>query len=132
MEKLSCLPKEVQESLKSKQQQLQEVEQRRHDLMPENLKVQKNHKRYKSIQDKRRHMQKESAAAQEEMRKIREELDRNEERFRQLSAKADKNKMVDADMASEPQGKRQQCFGGLVHGDDGGTVLRNGCMSGEV
>ena len=38
----SCVPKEFRENLKSNvQQQLQEVEQRRHDLMPEHQKVQK-------------------------------------------------------------------------------------------
>ena len=42
-----------------------------------------------SIQDKRRNMQKENAAAQGEMRKIREENDRSEERFRQLSDKVE-------------------------------------------
>ena len=43
IEKFLCVPKEFQENLKSNlQQQLQEVEQRRHDLMPEHLTVQKN------------------------------------------------------------------------------------------
>ena len=42
IEKFSCVPKELQESIKSNlQQQLHEVEQRRHDLMPEHQKVQK-------------------------------------------------------------------------------------------
>ena len=41
-EKLSLVSKEAQDSLKNDlQQQLQEVEQRRHDLMPEHQKVQK-------------------------------------------------------------------------------------------
>ena len=41
IEKFSCVPKEVQESLKSNQQeQLLEVEQSRHDLMPEHQKAQ--------------------------------------------------------------------------------------------
>ena len=40
VEKFSCVPKEFQEGLKSNLQQLQEVEQRRHDLMPEHQKVQ--------------------------------------------------------------------------------------------
>ena len=72
IEKLSCMSKEVQESLKSNlQQQLQEVEQRRHALMPEHQKVQKRSQKIQSIQDKRRNMQEESAAAREEMRKIR-------------------------------------------------------------
>ena len=90
VENLSCASKEVQDSLKNDlQQQLQEVEQRRHDLMPEHQKVQKRSQKIQSIEDKRRTFQKESTAAQEEMRKIRKEIDRNEERFRQLSDKFD-------------------------------------------
>ena len=55
VEKLSCVPKEAQDSLKNDmQQQLQEVEQRRHDLMPEHQKVQKRSQEIQSIQDKRR------------------------------------------------------------------------------
>ena len=105
IEKFSSVPKELQESIKSNlQQQLQEVEQRRHDLMPEHQKVQKRQQKTQSIQDKRRNMQEESAAGQQEMQSIREEIDRKEERFRQLSDKVDKNKMVDAEMAAELQG----------------------------
>ena len=105
IEKFSCVPKELQESIKSNlQQQLQEVEQRRHDLMPEHQKVQKRQQKTQSIQDKRRNMQEESAAGQKEMQSVREEIDRKEERFRQLSDKVDKNKMVDAEMAAELQG----------------------------
>ena len=45
-EKFSCAPKEFQEHLKGNlQQQLQEVEQRRHDLTPEHQKVQKGSKK---------------------------------------------------------------------------------------
>ena len=70
VEKLSCVAKEVQDSLKNDlQQQLQEVEQRRHDFMPEHQRVQKISQHIRSIQDKRR--KKESTAAKEEMRKIR-------------------------------------------------------------
>ena len=79
-------------------------ERRRHDLVPEQQKVQGRSHKIQRIQEKRRYMQKENAAAQEEIRKIREEIDRNEERFRQLSDKVDKNKMVDAEMAAELQG----------------------------
>ena len=105
IEKLSCLPEEVQEGLKnSLQQQQQEVEQRRHDLMPEYQKALKTSQKMQIIQDKRRNMQKERVAAQEEMRKIRDEIDRNEERFPQLSDKLDKIKMVYAEMAVELQG----------------------------
>ena len=104
IEKFSCLSKEVQESLKSNlQQQLQEVEQRRHDLMPEHQKVQKISQKIQNIQDKRRNSQKDSTAAEEEMRKIREEID-CKERFRHLSDKVDKYRMVDAEMAAELQG----------------------------
>ena len=43
IEKFSCVPKEFQENLKSNtQQQLQEVEPRRHDLMPEQPESAKN------------------------------------------------------------------------------------------
>ena len=65
IENFSCLSKEVQESPKNDlQQDLQEVEQRRHDLMPEHQKVQKRSHKMQSIQDERRYMQKESAADQ--------------------------------------------------------------------
>ena len=57
IENFSCLSKEVQESLKSNlQQQLQEVEQRRHDLMPVHQKVQKRSQKIQSIQDKSKNM----------------------------------------------------------------------------
>ena len=50
----SCVPKEFQENLKSNlQQQLQELEQRRHDLMPEHQKAQKRSQIIQSIQDKK-------------------------------------------------------------------------------
>ena len=53
--KFSCLSKEVQESPESNLlRQLQEVEQRRHDLMSEHQKVQKISQNMQSIQDKRR------------------------------------------------------------------------------
>ena len=53
IEKFSCLPKELQERLKSNLQlQLQEVEQKRHDLMPDHQKVQKNHKGYNAFRRK--------------------------------------------------------------------------------
>ena len=55
VENLSCASKEVQDSLKNDLQQLlQEVEQRRHDLMPEHQKVQKISHKIQSIEDKRR------------------------------------------------------------------------------
>ena len=50
---LWCLAKEVQESLKSNlQQQLQEMEQRRRNLMPEHQKVQKISQKYKAFRTK--------------------------------------------------------------------------------
>ena len=67
IDKFSYVPKEFQESLKSNlQQQLQEVEQRRHDLIPEHKKEQKRSQKMQSIQDKRRNLQKGSTAAEEE------------------------------------------------------------------
>ena len=73
-------------------------------MPPEHQKVQERSQKIKSIQGKRRNMQKESAAAQEEMLKISEEIDRNEEGFRQLSDKVDENTIVDAEVAAEVQG----------------------------
>ena len=116
VERLSLVSKEAQESItECLQHQLQEVDKRRHDPTPdEHQRVQKKSQKIQRLQDKRRNLQKENAAAQEEMRKIREENDRNEERFRQLSDNVDKNKMADAEMATtEPAGgrrkKRQHC-----------------------
>ena len=59
VEKLSCVS------------QLQEVQQRRHDLMPEHQRVQKRPQNVQCIQYKKRNLQNESTAAKEEMRKIR-------------------------------------------------------------
>ena len=95
VQKLSCVPKEAQNSLKNAlQQQLQEVEQHSHDLMPEHQKS----------RNKSRILQKDSTAAEEEMRKLQEELKRKEERILFLSDKVDENKMADAEMAAESQG----------------------------
>ena len=68
--------------------------QRRRDPTSEHQKVQKRSQKIQSIQDKRRNMQKESAAAEEEMRKLREEIHRNEELFRQLPDKARESELT--------------------------------------
>ena len=68
-DRLSFVSKEMQESVKeSLQHQLQEVEKRRHDLVPEHQKAQKKSQKIQSFQDKRRNMQKDSTAAEEEVR----------------------------------------------------------------
>ena len=55
VDRLSFVSKEMQESIKeSLQHQLQEVEKRRHDLMPEHQKAQKKSQKIQSIQDKRK------------------------------------------------------------------------------
>ena len=75
VDRLSLISKEAQESIKeSLHHQLQGVEKRRHDLMPEHQKVQKRSQTIQSIQDKRRNLQKDSIAGEEEMRKLQEEL----------------------------------------------------------
>ena len=72
-EKFSCVPKEFQENVKSYlQEQLQELEQRRHDLMPEHQKAQKRSQNIQSLQ-------KDSTAAEEEIRKLREYVKQEEE-----------------------------------------------------
>ena len=59
------------ESLKSNlQQQLHEMERRRHDLMPEHQEVQKRSQKTQHILEKRRNVQKESTATEEEMQRI--------------------------------------------------------------
>ena len=66
VEILSLISKEAQESIKeSLQHQLQEVEKREHDLMPEHQKVQKKSQKIQRLHDKRKNLLKESAAAQE-------------------------------------------------------------------
>ena len=110
--------------------------------MPEHQKAQKRSQKCKAFRIKEEPCKKRKCCSQRgEMRRIREEIDRIEERFRQFSDKVDKNKMADAETAAELQGvagrirkKRQQRFpsGGLLNGDDGGTVFRFGSGSGEV
>ena len=80
VEKLSCVSKEVQDSFKNVQQQLQEVKHKRHDLMPEHQKAQQISQTKQSIQDKR-NLQKDSTEAEEEMRMLQEELTQKEERI---------------------------------------------------
>ena len=100
IEKILCVPKEFQENLKSNlQQQLQEVEQRKHDLMPEHQRVQKKSQKIQSIQDEKRNVQKENVAAEEEIRKLREDVKQKEERIFLFSDKIERNKMADAEMA---------------------------------
>ena len=88
--------------MESLQHQLKEK--RRHDIMPEHQKFQKRSQKIQSIQDKRKHMQKENAAAEEEVWKLRDEVKQKEERIIFLSDKVEQNKMADADMAAELQG----------------------------
>ena len=79
VERLSIASKEMQENLmESLQHQLQKVEKKRNDLMPEHQMVQKRSRKIQSVQDKRNICRK-SLAAREEMRK--------EERFTLLAGK---------------------------------------------
>ena len=105
VDRSSFVSKEMQECLKvSLQHQLQEVEKRRNDLMPEHQKVQKRTPNIQSVQDKRRNLQEESLAAKEEIRNISEEIEWKEERFTQLADKVDQNRMADAEMEAGLQG----------------------------
>ena len=72
----------MQESIReSLQHQLQEVEKRRHDLVPEHQTFQKRSQKIQSIQDKRKHMQKKMLQAEEEVRKLRDDVKQKEERI---------------------------------------------------
>ena len=63
VDRLSFVPKEMQECIKeSLQHQLQDVEKRRNDPMPEHQKVQKRSKRYKAPRTKEEHCKKKSTA----------------------------------------------------------------------
>ena len=72
--------------------------------MLEHQKFQKRSQKIQSIQDKRKHTQKENAAADEEVRKLCDEVKQKEERNLFLSDKVENNKMAQADMAAELQG----------------------------
>ena len=98
------MSKEVQES--NLQQQLQEVEQRRHDFMPEHQIVQNISQRYKTCM-------------------IKEELCAMRSDFGSCRTKLISTKWSIRG-CSRIRKKERQCFasGGLLHGDDGGTVLR--------
>ena len=61
--------------------------------------------------------------------------------MRHLSDKVDKHRMVDAEMTAELQGlqageerrgSNASQTGGLLHGDEGGILLRYGSRPGEV
>ena len=105
IEKFSCLSREVQESLESNlQQQLQEVEQKRHDLMQGTRKCRRYHKRYKAFRIKEERCKKKVLQHKRRCGRSERKIDRKEERFPQLSDKVDKYIMVDAAMAAELQG----------------------------
>ena len=92
--------KEMQENvMESMQHQLQEVEKRRNDLMPEHQKVQKLAQRIQSIQDKRKIYRKKAWRQEKKCGKS-----EKEECFTQLSDKVDKNTMADAETEAELQG----------------------------
>ena len=65
-------------------------------------KKERSHK-IKSIQDKKKNMQKETAVAREEMRNIREDIIQKEDMLL-LSDKFAKNEMTEAEMEAELQG----------------------------
>ena len=58
--------------------------------------MQNRSQKIQRIQDNKKNMQRETAAAQDEMRKIRGQINQKEERFRLLSDKVDKNRMAEA------------------------------------
>ena len=106
IEKFSCIPKEFQDSLESNlQQQLQEVEQRRHDLMPEHQKVQKRSQNTKTSWTKEE-ICSETVPQEKRMRMLQGKLKQMEDRVLFLSNKIDKNKMA-ADLRSLQAGEER-------------------------
>ena len=105
LEKFTCMPQDIQSRLKEEwQQQLQDIEQKRNDLLPEHQRVQKRSQKIQSIQDKKRNMLKETVAAEEDMRKVRAEVNERELRFHQLSRKVDSIRMATAELEAELRG----------------------------
>ena len=106
VERLSCASKEVQENLVgSLQHQLQEVEKKRNDLMPEHQRVQKRSRKMQSNQDKRKICRKRAWRQEKKCGKSEKKLCVwKEERFTLLSDNVDKNTMADAEMEAELQG----------------------------
>ena len=84
------MPQDIQSKLNETcQLDLQDIEQKRNDALPEQQRMQKRSPKIQSIQDKKRNMHKESVAAEEEMRRVREEMNKREERFHQRSKKSE-------------------------------------------
>ena len=82
VEKLSFIPWEIQRGLEEgMQQQLQDIEQKRHALLPEHQKVQKRSQKIQSTQDKRRNLQKETCCRTKEMSKLNHDVKQKEERI---------------------------------------------------
>ena len=109
VERFIDLSQETQSGItENLQRQLQEVEQERHDLLPEHQRVQKRSPKIQSGQDKKKNMQSEMAAAEDQMWKIREEVDRNEERFRLLSDKVGRNRMAEAELQGLQAGEERR------------------------
>ena len=56
------------------QQQLQDIEQKRHDLLPEHQRALERSKKIQSIQDKKRNLQKENVVAEEDVKQKEERV----------------------------------------------------------
>ena len=97
VEKLSFIPQVIQRGLKEGvQQQLQDIEQKSHDLLPQHQRVQKRSQKIQSIQVKKRNLPQENVAAREEMRKLKDCVKQNEECVLCLSDKVEKNERAES------------------------------------
>ena len=104
VDRLCFASQEVQENLKeSLQHQLQEVEKRRHDLMPEHQRVQKKSQKTQSIQDKRKICRKTAWRQEKKFGKSKNNLIGKKNDSLCCRTKVIKTGWQDADMVAELQ-----------------------------
>ena len=110
IEKFTDMEPMVRDSQKEKWKcQLQEIERKRTELLPEDQKMQKRSQKLQSLQDKKRKYIKEACAGEEEMRKANEEVQERRVRFEALSEGSRLFGRRNPDPAGRRGEKRQLC-----------------------
>ena len=116
IEKFTDVEPMFQDSQKEKWKgQLQEIERKRTELLPEHQKMQDRSQKLQSLQDKNRNFHKEACACEEEMRKVGEEVEEKWVRFEALCKTLGNRWMAADDLEDEIQifegrgGRRQLC-----------------------
>ena len=92
--------------------QLQEIERKRTELLPEHQKMQKRSQKLQSLQDKKRNYIKEACSGEEEVRKANEEVQGRGVRFEALAEGSRLFGRRNPDSAGRRGEKRQLCVAG--------------------